>query len=125
MNLLLDTHALLWWLTDDARLSPAARAAVVKGSNVVVVSAASAWEIAIKAARGRLDAPGDLSDAIARYRFRPLAVTIGHALAAGELPPHHRDPFDRMLIAQAIVEGLTVVTRDPDFEAYGISLLPA
>lgn len=89
------------------------------------MSAASAWEIAIKRAQGRLEAPQDLAAAVAKQSFRPLPIRFEHAAAAGDLPRHHRDPFDRMLIAQAMVEGLTIMTRDTSFEAYGVPLLRA
>lgn len=125
MKLLLDTHALLWWLADDPMLSREARASIADPTSPVFVSAATAWEMAIKTALGKLDAPDDLNDALAASRFQELPITIEHALLAGKLPQHHRDPFDRMLIAQARLEGLTVVTRDAVFGAYEIELLPA
>ena len=112
MRLLLDTHALLWWLADDAALAQAARAAIADGGNEVFVSAASAWEIAIKHELGKLDVPQDLTEAIDSAAFTGLPITIEHARLAGALSPHHRDPFDRMLIAQAQAESLTIVTRD-------------
>lgn len=123
MNLLLDTHALLWWLADDGRLSPAARAAISDGDNLVAVSAASAWEISIKKALGKLQAPDDLAAVIAECDLQPLPITIQHATLAGALPRHHDDPFDRMLVAQAAREGLTVVTAGPAFAAYGVDVL--
>ncbi len=125
MRLLLDTHALLWWLTGDRRLAREAQAAIADESGFVAMSAASAWEIAIKRAVGKLDAPEDLPGALAFYGFQPLAITVEHALAAGGLPRHHADPFDRMLAAQAKAEGLTIVTRDPRFAAYGVATLAA
>jgi len=91
----------------------------------VFVSAASAWEISIKKSLGRLEAPDDLVEQLDRHRFQALAVSIAHALAAGALPRLHDDPFDRMLIAQARIEGLTIVTRDPRFERYAVATLPA
>lgn len=123
MNLLLDTHALLWWLADE-ELSAPARAAIADPDRLVAVSAATVWEISIKRQLGKLEAPNDLLDAIAASGFEPLDITIGHADAAGALPPHHRDPFDRMLVAQARAEGLAIVTRDPAIEAYGVDTLP-
>ena len=125
MRLLLDTHALLWWLTDDPRLTDRAREAIADPASSVFVSAAVAWEIAIKQALGRLEPPEDLSVRLARERFEELAITIVHALRAGELPPHHGDPFDRVLVAQAELEGLTLVTRDPRIAQYGVAVLPA
>jgi PIN domain nuclease of toxin-antitoxin system len=124
VNLLLDTHILLWWLADDPKLPGAAAAAIREGETLVAVSAASAWEIAIKKAAGRLDAPDDLLDEIAANHFDTVAITATHALAAGALPPHHTDPFDRMLIAQARAEELTIVTIDERFSDYDVELFP-
>lgn len=124
MRLLLDTHALLWWLA-DAELSAFAREAIAEPDNVVVVSAANAWEIAIKKSLGKLSAPDDLAEQIEINGFPPLPISIAHAQAAGALPRHHDDPFDRMLIAQALLEGLTVVTQDERFAAYGVAVLTA
>ena len=124
MRLLLDTHALLWWLDDDARLDPSAADAIAD-ADVVAVSAASAWEIAIKQAIGKLTGPEDLSAQLSTNGFTELPVTVAHALAAGALPPHHSDPFDRMLVAQSLLEGLVVVTRDERLADYGIAHLRA
>jgi len=118
MNLLLDTHVLLWWLDDPAQLSEAARAAIRDGANVVYVSAATAWEIVIKRSLGKLDAPDNLDEVLRDCRFTPLSITIAHALAVQSLPMQHRDPFDRMLVAQARTEEMTVVTRDPKILEY-------
>lgn len=123
MNLLLDTHVLLWWLDDYQVLSGAAQAAIRDGHNLVFVSAASAWEIAIKKALGKLDAPDDLEEAVVASRFQSLPITLGHARGAGGLPHHHDDPFDRMLIAQAHAEQLTVITHDKRFGDYNVPLL--
>ncbi len=125
MRLLLDTHALLWWLAGGDELTAAAHEAIAASGSVVHVSAASAWEMSIKRAKGRLDSPTDLVDAMAANGFAELAIHVAHAELAGALPPHHADPFDRLLIAQARIEGLTIVTRDPAFEAYGVPLLVA
>lgn len=125
MNLLLDTHVLLWWLSDDSTLSQEARDCVRDGGNTVYVSAASVWEISIKKSLGKLDAPDDLESAIRSGRFRELAISTAHALAAGALPMHHSDPFDRMLVAQAMLESLTFVTRDERIEAYPIPIIKA
>ena len=125
MNLLLDTHVLLWWLSDDSALGTEARAAIANPETEVFVSAASAWEIAIKVGLGKLDAPDDLEAALVANSFQPLPIEVAHALAADRLPEHHRDPFDRMLIAQAMVEGLTLVTHDRAFGAYEVALLDA
>ena len=120
MNLLLDTHVLLWWLDDPGQLSEAAGTAIRDGANVVCVSAATAWEIVIKKALGKLDAPDNLDEVLRECRFTPLPITVAHALAVRSLPTHHRDPFDRMLVAQAHAEGMTVVTRDPKVLQYTV-----
>ncbi len=126
MNLLIDTHVLLWALDDDATLSPAARTAIIDGNNVVFVSAATAWEIVIKQALGKLRAPtGDYLHELQRHRFTPLDITTEHALAVEGLPPHHADPFDRMLVAQAQVEKLTLVTRDERLLSYTVPTIKA
>jgi PIN domain nuclease of toxin-antitoxin system len=122
-GLLLDTHALLWALADEDRLSPDARAELSAGATPAFVSAASIWEIEIKRALGKLEAPADLLDAVAAARFAALDVTFAHASIAGSLPRSHGDPFDRMLVAQARCEGLTVVTRDPHIAAYDVPVL--
>jgi PIN domain nuclease of toxin-antitoxin system len=124
VRLLLDTHALLWWLADEG-LTAAERNAIADPANLVAVSAASAWEISIKKALGKLAAPDDLGEQVQASDFLPLPISIAHAVAAGQLDRHHEDPFDRMLIAQAFAEGLTIVTRDKRFEDYGVTVLPA
>jgi PIN domain nuclease of toxin-antitoxin system len=121
--LLLDTHALLWSVGDEQRLSPAAHDVLSGGAVPAYVSAASIWEIAIKRASGKLKVPDNLMDKVAEARFIELRVTFEHALLAGALPPHHADPFDRMLVAQAQSEGLAIVTRDRRISAYGVSIL--
>ena len=118
MNLLLDTNVLLWWLSDSPRLSGDARG-MIAASLVVYVSAATTWEIEIKRALGKLKAPVDLEEALSASHFVPLAITVLHSIAAAKLPRHHDDPFDRMLIAQANVESLTLVTSDRRLENYG------
>ena len=125
MRLLLDTHALLWWLGDDPRLGAAVREQIADPQVEVSVSAASAWEIAIKQALGRLEIRADLPSALAASGFRELPITIADALMAGSLPRHHRDPFDRILVAQALREGCTIVTADPDIALYGAPVLAA
>ncbi len=125
MNLLLDTHVLLWWLDDNRTLSAKARKAIGEGGNLVFISAVSAWEIAIKKKLGKLRAPDDLEGEITRHRFQHLPITIAHALAVGKLPDHHADPFDRMLVAQAQVEGLTLISRDTRINKYRIHILEA
>lgn len=123
MNLLVDTHVVLWWLADAPQLPPAARTALTAPEHRCVVSAATAWEIAIKRALGKLDAPDDLRRTLLASGFDELAVTVDHASVAGALPRHHDDPFDRMLVAQALVEDLTVLTVDPRFAAYGVEVV--
>ncbi len=125
MTLLLDTHVLLWWLDDPKLLSKAAQRAIREGGNTVYVSAAVVWEIAIKKALGKLTAPDDLEAPMTASRFLPLPITIPHALAVLTLPDHHRDPFDRMLIAQALHEKLRLVTRDQDIQKYPVPLIIA
>ena len=125
MNLLLDTHALLWWLDDDPDLSKTARDAVADGRNLVLVSAASIWEIGIKRASGKLVVPADFRDVLSRQPFLFLDITAEHAHAVSDLPLHHRDPFDRMLIAQASMERLTIITRDDLIKQYDIPVIDA
>ncbi len=125
MRLLLDSHAFLWWLAEDPKLTAEARQAVADPLSIVHVSAATVWELSIKAALGKLDLGGaDLAEEIEANDFVELPMTARYALAAGVLPRHHEDPFDRMLIAQARIEGLTIVTRDSAFRAYGVATLP-
>ncbi len=125
MRLLLDTHALIWWLTASPELSAEVTSAIADPTNDVFVSAASAWEIGIKKAVGKLHAPDDLEAQIGRHAFTPLPISLRHGLTAGTLPDHHRDPFDRMLVAQARCEHLAVVTRDTDIPRYGVEVLRA
>jgi PIN domain nuclease of toxin-antitoxin system len=123
MRLLLDTHALLWWLTDDPRLPSRIDPLLNDVATEAFVSAASAWEIAIKMRAGKLDA-GPLGHAIAaeieRQGFLPLPITLEHAERAGALPAHHADPFDRMLVAQAQAENLHLVSNERLFDRYGV-----
>ena len=119
-RLLVDTHALLWWLTDDAGLSDTARAALADPANDVLVSTASVWEIAIKRGLGKLEAPDDLPDHIEAQGFGWLPVAAEHAWRVRDLPPHHRDPFDRLLVAQALSERMAIVSADARFGAYGV-----
>lgn len=125
MKALLDTHVLLWWLARDARLGEEARSAIAAEASTVFVSAASAWEIAIKKALGKLEAPDDLEHQLARNRFEPLSISVAHTSSAGALPAHHDDPFDRMLVAQAMTEDLIIVTRDSRIPLYGVRTLAA
>jgi len=121
VNLLLDTQALLWWKEGSRKLGRRARRAIETEAITVRVSAASAWEIAIKARAGRLK----LTDRLEREGFLMLSVAVEHAVAVALLPDHHQDPFDRLLIAQARVEGLTIVTSDVAFDDYDVNVLDA
>ncbi|MDP2290599.1 MAG: type II toxin-antitoxin system VapC family toxin [Actinomycetota bacterium] len=122
-RLLLDTHVALWALSTPNELAPHVRAALEDPRNEVVVSAASVWEVEIKRAIGKLDAPDGFGSACAGRGFDALEISFSHAEVAGALPLHHGDPFDRMLIAQALVEGLELVTKDPAFAQYGIQVV--
>lgn len=124
MRLLLDTHILLWWLSDDPLLPAKARTAIANPAAEVFVSAATAWEIAIKQTLGRLEFPIEkITTILTEAGFAPLAIKIQHSVAAGALPPHHSDPFDRMLIAQAQHEGLTLVSVDTKIRLYPVAVL--
>jgi PIN domain nuclease of toxin-antitoxin system len=119
---LVDSHALLWWLADDPALPRTARQLIAAPANEPLVSMASLWEIAIKRSLGKLDVPGDLPQQVVEQGFVWLGIDPAHAWLAGALPWHHRDPFDRLLIAQALHERLAVVTGDPAFRAYGVDV---
>jgi PIN domain nuclease of toxin-antitoxin system len=121
MRLLLDTHIILWWLADDPELADDVKRAIDTEPDVFI-SAASLWELAIKQSRGTIG-PADRPERAAGSELRDLPITSRHALAAGRLPPIHRDPFDRMLVAQARCDGLTLVTRDATIQKYEVSLL--
>jgi PIN domain nuclease of toxin-antitoxin system len=123
VNLLLDTHVLIWW--DEGRRIAAEARLAIEEADAVYVSAASAWEVAIKTALGRLRPTRTVEEAVSDSGFLELPVTFRHAERVTGLPPHHRDPFDRMLVAQAAVEKLTLVTRDPIFARYGVALIEA
>ena len=125
MLLLLDTHAFLSWNADDSALGEIARDAIAEGNNIVFVSAATAWEIATKRKSGKLDAPGDIAEWIQKNGFTDLAIDVEHAILSAELPRHHRDPFDRLLVAQASIEGLTLVTSDAEIVKYDVQTLDA
>lgn len=118
MNLLLDTNVLLWWLADSPRLSRDTRK-MIMSSAAVYVSAATTWEIGIKRALGKLNAPENLEEELSASHFVPLAITVAHSIAAAKLPRHHDHPFDRMLVAQAAIEFLTLVTGDERLLDYG------
>jgi PIN domain nuclease of toxin-antitoxin system len=121
-GLLLDTHVFLWWRANDGRLNATARAAIGQAP-LVFVSAASAWEAAIKAALGRLSIPDRFETGVEESGFQKLIINFAHAEAAARLPAHHADPFDRMLIAQASMEDLVLVTHDRLMEPYGVRIL--
>jgi len=125
VRLLLDSHALLWALTAPEKLSSDAAGAIAAAANNVWFSPASVWELEIKRAQGKLELPDGWLDAVERARFAELPIRCSHAASAGRLPWHHRDPFDRMLIAQALVEDLRLVTRDRLAVAYGVKVLEA
>ncbi|MBP7867097.1 MAG: type II toxin-antitoxin system VapC family toxin [Acidobacteria bacterium] len=127
MKALLDTHTFLWWVTDDPLLSATAREWIGDGRNECFLSAASAWEIAIQFARGNLELPEPperyVLDRMSRCGFKPLAVKLRHALHVSVLPPHHKDPFDRLLVSQAALEGLALISADPIIPLYGIPMI--
>jgi len=125
MRLLLDTHVVLWWLDDPNKIADDARNAIAEPANCVFVSPVVAWEIAIKRGNGKLSAPADIQTAIVDAGFTELDIRFGHAWAVESLPDYHRDPFDRMLIAQAIHEGCTLVTRDAEIQRYSVPLIVA
>lgn len=122
MRLLLDTHVVIWWLADDPRLTEEIKV-LIDDEPQVYVSAVTIWEVAIKQAIGKLKEPADLPERIRDAEFRELPVAFDHAMAAGRLPAIHRDPFDRMLVAQASREGLTLVTADAEIRKYEVPLL--
>ena len=122
MTLLLDTHVFLWWRLDSRRLNRAARETIAT-AEIVWVSAASAWEIAIKRTLGRLELDEPFASMVDDSDFSALDVTFAHAQRAGILPPHHADPFDRMLVAQALVEGATLITHDRQLQPYDVPIL--
>jgi PIN domain nuclease of toxin-antitoxin system len=125
LRLLLDTNALLWALTAPEHLSKTAGDAIRDPANEVFASAVNAWEIGVKRAKGRLKGELDLEPTLAQHGFGVLPVTMAHALAIESLPPQHHDPFDRMLVAQAQVESLVLVTSDRKMSNYAIAVLPA
>jgi PIN domain nuclease of toxin-antitoxin system len=127
LKLLLDTHAFLWWLKSDARLSRRARDLIADPESDVFVSIATVWEIAIKATLGQLEMPVDLGAFLRRQLqdngFESLSITFEHAVAVRDLPPHHRDPFDRLLVCQSRIESLALVTSDSAIAAYGADVV--
>ena len=127
MRFLLDTHVFIWWAVDDPRLSAQARVALADAGNTVYFSAASAWELALKVSLGKLALPDDpanlISKAMIEEGMETLPITLHHALGLARLPLHHRDPFDRMLVAQAQLEGLPILSADPAFAAYDVEVI--
>jgi PIN domain nuclease of toxin-antitoxin system len=127
MRVLLDTHAFLWWNTDDPKLSQTARDVIADGHNEIFLSVASAWEIAIKAARGSLllpELPGHyVSDRMQLHHFLALPIQLSHALYVSDLPQIHRDPFDRILIAPSQLENLPILTSDPEIARYDVAVI--
>ena len=124
-RILLDTHALIWWMNGDQALSEFAIECIANENNQVYVSAASVWEMSIKRQLGKLECPVDLDSVIESMGFTKLPISVFHGEQAGQLPIHHKDPFDRMLIAQAQAEGLQIITKDEHFSSYGVSLIDA
>jgi PIN domain nuclease of toxin-antitoxin system len=124
-RLLLDTHTFLWWLMDDSQLGMKAREAISEIRNTIYISAATSWEISIKNALGKLKIPDDIENIVEDEGFEKLPITFFHGQLAGSLPAFHRDPFDRMLIAQAQAEGLLLVTSDKDIFHYSVQLMDA
>ncbi|WP_127499554.1 type II toxin-antitoxin system VapC family toxin [Actinoplanes solisilvae] len=122
MSLLLDTHIVLWWLADDPTLADDVKERLDQEADIYI-SSATVWEVAIKHALGKLEPP-ELPEQVRDSGFQLLNITAEHGIAAGRLPMHHRDPFDRMLIAQAQLEGLTLVTRDAHIPKYDVDVLP-
>jgi len=123
MNVLLDTHILIWALENNHALSEKTRSAITTGGNKVFVSSASVWEISIKKSMGKLKVPDNLLEELVSHRFSLLNISAEHAQLAGELPLFHKDPFDRMLVAQAKIEKLTLISCDPLIARYKVKLL--
>ena len=127
MKALLDTHAFLWWISDDHKLSERAREIISEGRNELYFSAASGWEISIEAGLGRLEVPEDLepfmADQLSRNAFQVLPIYLRHALYVRSLPDHHRDPFDRVLVSQAILEEMPLLSADPQISRYAAEVV--
>jgi PIN domain nuclease of toxin-antitoxin system len=123
VKLLLDTHAALWFLSGDDRLGESARRHLTDDTNRVLLSAAVVWEVAIKRSLGKLAVPAEYLSLLLDAGVQPLAVSVAHAAAVEQLPPHHRDPFDRMLVAQAGIEGAALVSRDDALQPYDVTLI--
>jgi PIN domain nuclease of toxin-antitoxin system len=123
LKLLLDTHAALWWLSDDERLGDEAARQLGDDTNLLLLSAAVVWEVSIKRSLGKLRAPADFAAILLSGGAHAVAITHDHAAAAEHLPWHHRDPFDRMLVVQAQLENATIVSGDPRLAAYGVPVV--
>lgn len=123
MKLLLDTHAALWWLADDDRIGEEVVRHLTDDTNQVLISAVVVWEVAIKRSLGKLDAPDDLAPTLLGAGAQPLPVTLKHAAAVEKLPWCHRDPFDRLLVAQALTEDAAIVSRDEPLSDYGVAIV--
>ncbi len=123
MKFLLDTHTLIWWLANDVTLSEKAKTVIANPDNLIFISAASVWEIAIKKQIGKLNIPDDLEIQIEQNDFQPLPINISHAAYIEKLPLHHKDPFDRIIIAQAICEKMKIITRDQKFDSYQVDII--
>ncbi len=124
-RLLLDTHTFIWWLSGSEQLGEFAKCEIGKAENEVYISAATTWEMSIKKQLGKLEAADDIDQKVELAGFTKLPISLFHGEQAGMLPDHHKDPFDRMLIAQAQAEGLTIVTKDKYFSLYGVHLINA
>jgi PIN domain nuclease of toxin-antitoxin system len=125
MRILLDTHVVLWWLNDDAALGAKSRCLIGDPSNTIFLSSVSTWEIWLKKSLGKLELPDEFDKWLSKEEFEPLPLTDAHTRVVADLPWHHRDPFDRMLVAQAMVSGLTLLTSDERLTAYGSFVKPA
>lgn len=127
MKALIDTHVFLWWNTEDAQLSSRVKLIIADGRNEIFLSAASAWEIAIKAAKGRLVLPEEpwlyVPSRMSLQRIQPLPVQVSHALRVYDLPPHHTDPFDRLLVAQCQMESMALITKDEVIRLYEVETI--
>jgi PIN domain nuclease of toxin-antitoxin system len=127
MKYLLDTHTFLWWNLDDPQLSERARETIANGENEIFISAASAWEIAIKTAKGRLVLPEEpaqyFANRMSQYHFQALPVHISHAVHVYGLPDYHEDPFDRLLIAQCQLESMPLISKDEDIQQYDLEVI--
>ncbi len=124
-RILLDTHALIWWMCGDKKLGHDAKEQIATVENTIYISAATVWEMSIKQQMGKLTVPDDIESLIEELGFNALPISLFHGQQAGRLPMHHRDPFDRMLIAQAQAEGLQILTKDEYFPDYSVRLIDA